>query len=161
DLVAQASQLDRPLEVHATFARLDTMLAESNRRLGKTDEQRKWETQAETEIDALAAAAAPNDADAFRQEGIARFFLGDCTGAIAALQKVQAIEPDNVDAANDIGIIAVKQDRIDLAIASSNRALALRPNDAVALENLSALSVLQGLADGRFIESIYLLRGED
>ncbi|MEA2528488.1 MAG: hypothetical protein QOG89_132 [Thermomicrobiales bacterium] len=159
-LLARSGQLDRPATVRATFARIYTHLAESNRRLERTDEQKTWVQRAKDELDALEREAPANDPSLLAQQATSRFFIGDCTAALSALRRIQAIEPDNVDAAIGLGIISMFQSRPDLATASWQQALAIRPNDERARAIFANLMAFRAFGNGRYLEPVYLARAE-
>lgn len=160
ELLAHSDQLDRPASVRAIFARVYTHLAEANRRLDRPDQQQIWEHRATEELDALAREAPPNDPSFMAQEAGSRFFIGDCTGAQAAVQKILAIDPNNRDALLNAGTIAMFQNRPDLAAAAWQQILAAHPDDALARESLANLMMARALGNGRFFESTYVEQAE-
>lgn len=160
DLLARAGGLERPGEVHATYARLFTFMADAYRAQAKTEEQQFWHERATAEIDALAASADPNDTLALLEQSVARFFNGDCSGAVTDLERLLTLDPTETDALNDIGIIHQFQGRDDLAVEQWQQIIRLNP-DAITARELVALNLTtRGLADGQFVEPAYLLQAE-
>jgi tetratricopeptide (TPR) repeat protein len=161
ELLARSGQLDRPATVRAVFARIFTHLAEANRRLDRPADQQTWEQRAKDELDALAREAPPNDPSFLAQEAGSRFFIGDCTGAQTALQKIRALDPHDLDALIAIGTVAMFQNRPDQAAAAWQQVLTERPADAEARESLADLAAIRGLGDGPYFEPVYLQQSED
>jgi tetratricopeptide (TPR) repeat protein len=161
ELLARSDQLDRPATVRAVFARIYTHLAEANRRLDRPAEQQAWEKRATDELDAFAREAPPNDPSFLAQEAGSRFFIGDCTGAQTALQKILTLDSHDPDALLAVGTVAMFQNRYDLAATAWQQALTERPADAQARESLADLMALRGLGDGRYFEAVYLAQSED
>ncbi|MCC6790841.1 MAG: hypothetical protein IT336_04100, partial [Thermomicrobiales bacterium] len=150
DLVARASGLEQPSAVPAIYARLFTLMADAYRGLGKTEDQTFWQERAADEIDALVAESDPGDPYPLVRESEARFFLGDCVGALAALDRALALQPDNANALTNVSIISLSQGRPDLTIEALRRIVELRPDDVGARMLLADALMLQAVADGYF-----------
>ena len=146
--VAAGSGLERPEDVHATFARLYARLADAHRareiagriatwhrELGplklpaETEAERHWRARAADELRALTGDGGRRDAAIDVAEGEARFALGDCVGALAALERALDREPGRPDASVLAAAVLRAQNRDDLARARLERLVALRPDD--------------------------------
>ncbi|MER3487104.1 MAG: hypothetical protein C4345_15130, partial [Chloroflexota bacterium] len=160
--VARAGSLERPIDVHGTFARVFAELANLYRVLDQPEEQAHWEARADEELAQLASAVDPKDTAAAVQEAGARFFAGDCVGALRALDRALAVDPDHVDALTSAGIVALFQGRDDQAVTPWEASLAARPSDPVALQSLASLEGQRGLGGdlGSYVEIAYLLQAE-
>lgn len=161
--VARSGSLERPVDVHGTFARVFAELANLYRALDQPDEQAHWETRADEELALLASSVDPRDTAAAVQEAGARFFAGDCAGALSALDRALSVDPSNVDALTSAGIVALFQGRGDQAVTRWQASLAVRPDDIVTLQTLSALEGQRGLGGdlGSYVEIAYLIRAEE
>ncbi|GIW04065.1 MAG: hypothetical protein KatS3mg059_0685 [Thermomicrobiales bacterium] len=161
--VARAGSLERPVDVHGTFARVFAELANLYRLLDQPEEQAHWEARADAELAQLAGAVDPKDTAAAVQEAGARFFAGDCVGALRALDRALAADPGHVDALTSAGIVALFQGREDQAVTRWQASLAARPDDIVTLQTLAALEGCRGLGGelGSYVEIAYLLRAEE
>lgn len=159
EVLARADGLEQPTDVHATYARLYTLLADAYRFQGLSEDQRSWEQRARDEIDALVAMAEPTDLYALVQQSSSRFFLGDCVGAGTALEDAIELDPADVQALTNAGIVALFQGRSDLAQEYWLQIIQHHPNDVAARETIANALVLSALADG-YTEPAYLLEAE-
>jgi class 3 adenylate cyclase/predicted Zn-dependent protease len=160
DLVARADGLERPSDVHETYARLFSLMADAYRGLDKPEDQQFWQGRAEQELDVLVASADPNDPYPLIQESSARFFLGDCAAASEALSRALELEPQNVHALNNSGIVAFAQNRPDLAIRTWQDVLAVRPENVSAWTLIASQLVLKGV-NVEYFDAGYLLEAEN
>lgn len=161
DLLARAGGLERPPEIHATFAALYAQLASAHRATGNPADETRWTERASAELDDLAAAADPDDAEALTEQGTARFFIGECVPATAALDRALAIDPSDADAHVYAGVVALLQGRSDLAEDHYRRVMALRPDDVTARQLLALQRLGQSLGgDDGYFEPVYLAQGE-
>lgn len=161
--VARAGNLERPIEVHSTFARVFAELANQHRRLNQPDEQTYWEGRADDELAIIQEVADPTDTATAVQEAGVRFFAGDCVGALRAADRALAIDPQHVDALTSAGIVAMFQGRPDDATERWETSLAVRPDDIVALQTLAAIDVSQALGGdlGTYVDLVYLEQAEE
>ncbi len=74
--------------------------------------------------------------------------------AVRANQKALAIEPDNVNALNQLGYSAAYTGHLDIAVSALERYRALRPADANALDSMGDVNLLVGRL--REAETFYL-----
>lgn len=159
DLLSRASGLERPADVHASYAWLYARLADAYRFQQKDEEKEFWRKRAGEELDALAALSNPRDSHAFVQQAATRVFIGDCAGAAAALDRGLALDPSDTDALNDAAIVAFFQGRPDRAAEYWQRLIRLQP-DAINPRLLTANGLTsRGLAVDYF-EPAYLLEAE-
>jgi predicted O-linked N-acetylglucosamine transferase (SPINDLY family) len=92
---------------------------------------------------------APDPIEATLQQALARYQSGHLAEAEALVRDVLARDPDRPAAHHFLGVVALTDGRIDLAIASIGRAIELRPAEAQCHSNLgNAL-----LAAGRLAEA--------
>lgn len=159
DLLAHADSLERPTDVHATYARLFTLMADAYRFKGMSEDQRAWTQRATEEIGTLSAAAAPTDGYALVQESSSLFFAGDCAGAMRVLNSAIALDPADSQALMNAGIISLSQQRPDLAQGYWQNIIQHHPQDIEARQILASASVLQGLGADYF-EPAYLMQAE-
>lgn len=159
DLVARAPGLERPSEVPATYARLYTSMADVYRAQEQPEDQAFWQRRATEELDALAANAPPNDAYPLVQEGAARFFLGDCVAAAGAFSEAIAVDPANLDARVNAGIVALLQDRPEQALAHWQGVLDADPTNVTARTLIANLLVQRALGGG-YVEEADLVAAE-
>jgi tetratricopeptide (TPR) repeat protein len=161
DLLARAGDLERPSDVHATFARLYAQLADAYRAKQDTENVDFWAQRAREEAAAIGAAARSDDARAFVEQSSALVFAGDCVGALASIDTALAIDPRNADALFNASIIQYEQGRPDLAEQSLQRVLELRPDDVGARLQLANLRQLRAFLDGNYFEPTYLTQAAD
>ena len=161
DLLARAGGLERPSDVHATFARLYAQLADAYRATHDTENATFWTQRARDEAGAIGAAARPDDARAFVEQSSALTFAGDCVGALASIERALAIDPKNVDAVFNASIVQYEQGRPDLAEQSLQRVLELRPDDVGARLQLANLRQLRAFSGGDYFEPAYLSQAAD
>jgi predicted O-linked N-acetylglucosamine transferase (SPINDLY family) len=94
-------------------------------------------------------ADAPDQVDALLQQALERYQSGELAAAEKLVRDVLALDPDRPAAHHFLGVLALGDGRVDMAIASIGRAIELRPNEAQCHSNLgSAL-----LAAGRLAEA--------
>ncbi len=160
DLVARAAGLERPSDVPATYARLYTLMADVYRGKDQPEDQLFWQRRANEELDSMAAGEAGDDAYALTQEGVSRFFLGDCARASEAMTLAVALDPENIGASIDAGIIAFSQGRPDLALQAWQQVLEVHPDNVNALILMANLMLQQGISE-EFFEESYLLQAEE
>ncbi|HEX5164413.1 MAG TPA: tetratricopeptide repeat protein, partial [Thermomicrobiales bacterium] len=160
DLLARRSQLERPSDVHVTYAQIYAMLADLYRLRGATDEQQHWETRAREEAAAIGADGG-DDSGIAVQEAAARGLAGDCFGALAAVDRALDADPDNLDALVLAATIQMIDGRPDLAEAAIERAVTVRP-DSVTAHDLAAMSMLmRGIGNRTYVEPSYISDAED
>ncbi|MEA2512990.1 MAG: hypothetical protein QOJ59_2477 [Thermomicrobiales bacterium] len=138
DLLARAEGLERPTDVHATYAQVYTEMADAYRFQEKSEDQNFWEGRAKEELDALAASADPNDPVPAVQESSARFVLGDCVGAQAAARRALTIDPTDDNARYNLAGTLAMQESQDEAEAEWQRLIEEDPNSIEAREQLAA-----------------------
>ncbi len=160
DLVARADGLERPSDVPATFARLFTMMSDAYRGKGMTEDQEYWRGRAAEELDSLEAGAAPDDPYPLVQGGAARVLIGDCDTAVDSLTQALTLDPENLDAYTNVGIVYLLQGRPDLAAESWRQIVALHPEDISARMLLANILVQQGIGQDYF-EPLLFLEAED
>lgn len=158
DLLARASGLDRPAEVHVTYSLVYTGLADIARATGKPEDETFWAGQTEDEVTAIAATAGVNDARAYVEQSSSLFFIGDCVGASAALDKALVLDPANVEALSNAAIIAYSQGNVPIALDRVNEIIRSRPNDVGARNLYAMLLSMQGMGgtSGSYVEPTYL-----
>jgi class 3 adenylate cyclase/tetratricopeptide (TPR) repeat protein len=159
DLLARIDGLERSTDLHATYARLYTLMADAYRYMEQAEDQRSWEQRAYDEIDALAGLADSEDSYALVQQSTAYTFIGDCTQARAVLDQALAWEPTDIDALTNSGIIALLQDRPDLARSYWQRLIDAYPNNVLAREAIAQMLTLSGVHD-MYFEPAYLIEAE-
>jgi len=99
--------------------------------------------------DNKAVADDPDSVDALLQQALGCYQAGDMAAAERLVRDVLARDPDRPAAHHFLGVLALGDGRVDLAIASISRAIRLRPNEAQCHSNLgNAL-----LAAGRLAEA--------
>tara|TARA_B100000676_G_C18057661_1_gene835567 strand:- start:503 stop:1201 length:699 start_codon:yes stop_codon:yes gene_type:complete len=69
-----------------------------------------------------------NDPVVLKSRANDQFLARDYNGAVATYEKLNAVEPDNPDTLNNLGLVLHYVKRSDAAIASLERAVALSPN---------------------------------
>ncbi|HVL26172.1 MAG TPA: tetratricopeptide repeat protein, partial [Thermomicrobiales bacterium] len=159
DVLARMEGLERPSDVPATYARLYTLMADAYRFQGLAEDQRAWEKRAAEETAAIAPLADANDAYALVQEGAAQVFLGDCLGASQSLEKALALDPTDIRALNNAGIVALLQERPDLAVGYVSRVAQPYPNDVSSRLLIGNLLILRALTSS-YVEPAYLAEAE-
>ncbi|MDP8908297.1 MAG: hypothetical protein M3N47_04100, partial [Chloroflexota bacterium] len=160
DVLARAGGLERPTDVHATYARLYTLMADAYRFLGRAEDQRVWEERARDEIAALVELSDPADPTALTQRSSASFFIGDCRGAGEALLQAAALEPDHARPLTNAGIVALSQGRPDIAEGYWRQVIRDHPDDIEARKLVALLLLLKGIGGPSF-EPAYLLEAEE
>nr|MBA2276536.1 hypothetical protein [Chloroflexia bacterium] len=159
DVLARASGLERPTDVHATYARLYTLMADAYRFQDRAEDQRAWEERARDELLALATLANPTDSYALVQQSTASFFIGDCVAASEAVERAGALDPSDTRPLTYAGIIAMSQGRPDIATEYVRQVIAANPDDIAARHLLANILVLNGLT-GEAFETAWLLESE-
>lgn len=159
DLLSRAGGLERPADVHATYAWLYGRLADAYRFKQKDEEQGFWRKRAGEELDALAALSDPKDGHALVQQAATRVFIGDCAGAVAALDRGLELDPTDLDALNDAAIVAFFQDRPDRAGDYWHQVVRLQPDDINARQLIANVLTSRGIG-GDYFEPSYLLEAE-
>ncbi|MEA2586015.1 MAG: hypothetical protein QOF33_4100 [Thermomicrobiales bacterium] len=159
-LLTRAPGLERPEDVHATYARLYTEIANVYRFREKSDDVALWQARAKEELDTLSAAA--GDGRTFLQESGARFILGDCVGASRAAKSALSLDQDDADALSNLAVVQGFQDRNDQARQLWEQVLALRPDDIQARRQLAVnwMGEALNLPNG-FYEPAYLAKAEE
>lgn len=71
------------------------------------------------------------------------FEAGDVEGAKACFLKVLEVNPQNVDALNNLGFLAFQEGRLDQAMAWFEWGLKLQPHNSEILENIGQIFVMQ------------------
>jgi class 3 adenylate cyclase/tetratricopeptide (TPR) repeat protein len=155
DLLARRSQLERPSDVHVTYAQIYAMLADLYRLRGSTDEQQHWEQRAREEAEAIGAEGG-DDSDITLQEAAARGLSGDCSGALAAVDRVLDDDPDNLDALVLSATIQMIDGRPDLAEAATDRAVTVRPDSLTAYELAAMSTLMRGIGNRAYVEPSYI-----
>lgn len=148
DLLKHADGLERPAEIHGVFARLYAQIAEANRQRGDSPAQIYWIDRARAELAMLGQSSAPADIVALTDQSAGKLLIGDCVGADAGFTAALRIDPTSADARINAGIVALLQDRPDLARSHWQRVLELRPNDITARRLLASEAILHAVADG-------------
>lgn len=82
------------------------------------------------------AVAVDSSADAFRLLGRVRYVSGDVDGAIGAYRRALVVDERDVWAMNNLGLVYLEQGRPEEALAPLARAVELRSNAPVFLNNL-------------------------
>ena len=112
---------EKPLELRRLHA--DVLKAQS----------RLWEATGEYE---RIVEAAPDDAESWNNLGNARHEGGDLDGALAALQRARALEPQSPVIHTNLGRVLATMDRHDDSLALLQEAVRLSPGDPAALLEL-------------------------
>ena len=159
DLLARSDELERPTDVHASYARLYALMADAYRYLDKPEDQRSWEKRAQEEIDALVGMTDTGDAYGLVQQSTARVFIGDCAGAQKALDAALVVDPNDIDTLVNSGVIAMFQDRPDLARAYWQRISDAHPNSITGRQLIAQSYALSGLQE-RYYEPAYMEESE-
>ena len=160
DLVARSESLERPSEVHGTYARLFAQMADIYRFQGDEESQRFFEGRARDEANEIVEAGDEDDPQVYVQQSSARLIAGDCVGAEASLDLALGIDPTNVDALYNLASVQFAQGRPDLAEQALARVLELRPDDIAARQQLSNLAYLSAIGNGTFIETAHFDEAE-
>lgn len=84
--------------------------------------------------------------DLYRQ-GLKLHRAKDYAGAIALLEKSVAADPNLSDAWEALGVLYDKQNRVDDAIAATQRLVALKPDEVMAHTNLSRFFMKKGMKE--------------
>lgn len=84
-----------------------------------------------------------SQATAYRELAEAYFGEAQYTLALRELLKAQKLHPDNHLILNDLGLVYMMKDRMDLSVKSFKRAVALKPDYAEAVNNLSTALLKQ------------------
>lgn len=113
---------------------------------GRNDRAYHWLTRA-TDSMKKAIEADPKFGLAYYHLGEALDILGHSDEAIGTYQKLLALEPDNVQARNNLGVCALNGGRYDLARESWKRSLELEPGNATAMLGLLTLEEKAGRVD--------------
>lgn len=152
EALARADDLERPTDVPATFARLYAEMADVYRITGDAEQQRFWSQRAAEEADAIAAASDDDDIAALNQEMTARFFAGDCVGALTVAERVIAVDPTSSDAYIGASGIAMFQGRPDLAEEYVRRLLQAHPDDVRGRDQLAAFYWARVISAGAYYD---------
>lgn len=161
DLLARAGGLERPSDVHATYARVYAELADIYRFLEDEEARVFWQRRALEEAAAISGAGKGDDAHVYVQEGAARMLVGDCTGAVSALERALEIDPENANARFNIAFAHFSRGRIDLAEHELREVLAAQPDDNVARQYLANLAVVRAIGSGSYIETAYFFEAAE
>jgi Flp pilus assembly protein TadD len=94
-----------------------------------------------------AAAQYPGEAGYHQSLGAARLRAGDLPGALDALSRAAALDPELPRVSYNLGLVYAKLGRIDEAIAAYRRAVATDASDVKALANLGWLFEKRGESD--------------
>jgi len=161
DLLARQQQLERPSDIHVTYAQVYAMMADLYRLRGATDEQEHWESRAREEAAAIGTSGDPDDGQLAVQEAAARGLAGDCFGALAATERALDADPDDLDALILVATIQLIQGRPDLAEAAIGQAIAVRP-DAITFREMAGLTRLwRGIGNRAYFEPAYIVDAEE
>ena len=85
------------------------------------------------------------EAERLYQESLTLFRTGNLDQAIAKLEEVLVLDPQQLDALETLGVLYSKVDRLDEAIEAMNRLAKLSPNHIMAHTNLSRFYVQKGM----------------
>jgi class 3 adenylate cyclase/tetratricopeptide (TPR) repeat protein len=152
ELLARANGLERPGDVRATYARLYAELADVHRYLDDDEAATFWQRRAREEAAAISTSARADDPHAYVQQSSALMFAGDCVGALEALDRALALDPDVADAHSNAAVILYAQGRLDLAEQHLQQVLALRQDDVVARQQLANLAITRAIGSPWFVE---------
>ena len=91
----------------------------------------------------------PADSDAFElyRQGLRLHRVKDYAGAVALFERVVAADKQMVDAWEALGVLYDKLNRLDDAIAATERFAALRPDEVMAHTNLSRFFQKKGMKE--------------
>jgi tetratricopeptide (TPR) repeat protein len=160
DLLSRRTQLERPSDIHVTYAQVYAMLADLYRLRGATDEQQHWESRAREEAEAIGASGDPDDGKLAVKEAAARGLAGDCFGALAATDRALAVNPNDLDALILAATLQFVQNRPDLAEAAIERAIAAQPDSLTAHELAGLVRLTRGIGDRAYFEPAYIADAE-
>ncbi|HUG15932.1 MAG TPA: tetratricopeptide repeat protein [Thermomicrobiales bacterium] len=155
ELLGRASDLERPGDVHATYARLYGEMAQIYRFLDDDESMVFWERRAVEEADAITAGNGADEAHSHVQEGTARIFAGDCVGALAALNRALELDPGHVNARFNASFVHFSQGRVDLAEERLREIIAAQPDDVIARQQLANYALLRAVGSSSYLELAY------
>ncbi|MFL5761869.1 MAG: adenylate/guanylate cyclase domain-containing protein [Thermomicrobiales bacterium] len=142
-LLAKADALGRPAEVQMTYYWLYSLLADAYGAKNKPEDQKYWQTRADTEAQDLGLKAKADDPYPLIYQARARLYAGDCVTGVDAINRALALNPTDPrllrDAHNNLGILYHFQGRGDLAEQEWLKAAAIAPNDIASRGNLADL----------------------
>src|SRR5262245_35842854 len=88
-----------------------------------------------------------DDASDLYRQGLKLHRAKDYAGAIALLERAVAADPQLADAWEALGVLYDKQQRLDDAIAATQRLVALKPDEVMAHTNLSRFFMKKGMKE--------------
>lgn len=83
-------------------------------------------------------------ADELLDDGHTELAIGDLEAAAEYYRQATEVEPENFDAWHALGMVNMKMDRYEDAIAAGLKAVEIRPNDQMAYTSLSLAYVRNG-----------------
>ncbi len=157
ELLARATGVDRPSDVNEVYARVYGELATVNQATGDREEELFWAKRTDDELQTLAAAVADTDRTGLVRLSATRLAVGDCIGAVDAVNGALAIAPGDADALLNAAAIAylqsdVQSARNHLTGVPAGDPLGVRAHDALGLlSTLAAIDGFSGYAEPTFL----------
>ncbi|HKG26870.1 MAG TPA: hypothetical protein VKB09_14570, partial [Thermomicrobiales bacterium] len=158
ELLAQASGLDRPSDVNEAYTRLYGQLAVVNRAIGDREEELFWTQRMNDELQTFAQSVAGNDRTGLVRLSATRLAVGDCAGAVDAINRALVVAPGDADALLNAGAIAYLQSdlqsaRDHLGGAPVDDPIGVRAHDELGLiTGMSAVKSTDGYVEPALLE---------
>ncbi|MEA2523637.1 MAG: MalT-like region, partial [Thermomicrobiales bacterium] len=157
ELLARASGLDRPSDVNEVYTRVYGQLATAYRATGDREEEIFWAKRADDEVQTLAGRVGNDDRAGLVRLSATRLAVGDCVGAVDAVNRALAIAPGDPDALLNAAAIAFLQSdaeaaRTHLSGVAPGNPVAVRAHDELGLlSTLAAVNSTDGFLEPAFL----------